>query len=151
MKLDSLCNSTMKSNSRVSSKLSEVRGLYTAYEVAPNDIVLEKILEGLIEVIELQSTTMCSKVEETPRKRVNLTGDLLEFYNYLVDAGKAHTTADNYRKIVIRIVKDKFKDIADLNNHIKDAIAIYDGNDADYHNMHVAALRQYEKFLNSQN
>ena len=151
-RLDSICNSNAQNDREIASKLAEIRGLYTAYEVAPNELVLEKILDGLADVIEYQTKNQTTNSRRTVERGVNKSGELSDFYAYLIESGKTHTTADNYRKAVMQAINAmEYSGVEELNAKVDEAIYYYveDGRDLKYHNLHTAALRRYKDFLNN--
>ena len=147
-KIESLCD-LPTNDKEVLNKISEIKGLYTAYELAPNEVIFNKIVETLFDVIEIQNKKMISIVQQVNPNSVNVSGELSDFYMYLTNCGKKHNTADNYRKIIMQVVRAKkyAGGIPELDRRIDETIAFYDGNDAASHNVHTAALRAYKKYL----
>ena len=86
------------------------------------NLVLEKILDGLADVIEYQTKNQTTNSRRTVERGVNKSGELSDFYAYLIESGKTHTTADNYRKAVMQAINAmEYSGVEELNAKV-DAI-----------------------------
>ncbi len=151
--IDCIHNEILKyRNTEVLSKFGEIKGLYAAYELSNSSVLLEKIIEVLLELIEMTINLPGSdyNTKKAIMNKENKTGELAGFYNYLVEKGKKPTTADCYRKTIMQIMK-KFNilTIDEFNRKLVEIIAMYHENDKQNHNRHIAALLRYQEYLNN--
>lgn len=135
-------------NNEVVSKVAELKGLYSAYEISQNEDILNKIIEGLLDIVDILLKTPANNTQKAILNKNNKIGELSDFFDYLIKNGKKPTTADGYRKAINRvIVKNSLSGIEELNKRIDEMIELYDGNDQASHNTHIAALKQYACYL----
>lgn len=135
-------------NNEVVVKVSELKGLYSAYEISQNEEILNKIIEGLLDIIDVLLKTPANNTQKAISNNNNKIGELSDFFDYLIKNGKKPTTADGYRKAVKRvIVRNSLSGIEELNRRIDEMIELYDGNDQASHNTHIAALKRYADYL----
>ena len=129
-------------------KVSELKGLYSAYEISHNEEILNKIIEGLLDIMDVLLKTPANNTQKAISNKNNKIGELSDFFNYLIKNGKKPTTADSYRKAIKRvIVRNSLSGIEELNRRIDEMIELYDGNDQASHNTHIAALKRYADYL----
>lgn len=150
-KIDSVNNFLQNyKNTELLTKIGEVKGLYAAYEISHSEFLLTKIIELLLELIEL--STISNLTEVSTKKAIlnkeNYTGELAGFYSYLVENAKKPTTAECYRKTIGQIMK-KYSIITvnEFNSKLDGLIEIYQNNDEKVHNRHIAALLRYKEYL----
>lgn len=151
-RIDYIHNEILKyRNAEVLSKFAEIKGLYAAYELSNNSVLLEKIIEMLLELIEMTINLPSSEyhIKKAIMNKENKTGELAGFYNYLVEKGKKPTTADCYRKTIMQIMR-KFNilTIDELNEKLDEIIQMYQESDKQNHNRHIASLLRYKEYLN---
>lgn len=135
-------------NNEVVAKISELKGLYSAYEISQNEEILNKIIDGLLDIIDVLLKSPANNTQKAISNKNNKIGELSDFFNYLIKNGKKPTTADGYRKAIKRvIVRNSLSGIEELNRRINEMIELYDGNDQASHNIHIAALKRYADYL----
>ena len=136
-------------NKDIISKLSEVKGLYSAYEISRCAPILESVLDKLLDLLKVLNDVPSTSTMKAILNKENKTGALSGFYEYLISEGKIETTANNYRKALNQVVvAQKLSGIEELENRLIEMINFYDGNDQAAHNAHTAALKQYSKYIN---
>ncbi len=97
-------------NAELSNKIGAVMGLNSAYELAPSEVLLEKIAISLAEIVEmlLDERTVPAIVTET-----NQYVDIYERYkSFLIDYGRSFKTANIYVRALKRILKNKDESIS---------------------------------------
>ena len=135
-------------NKELISKVSEIKGLYSAYELSSNTAILQKVVDGLIDAVKLTLTLPINNTQKAIMNKANRYGELAGFYSFLIEQGKKPTTADNYRKAIKQVVEVQgLGGLGELETRLIEMINLYDGNDRAAHNAHTAALKQYSKYL----
>ena len=153
MKINDKINALIKdvyslNDNEVVEKVFELKGLYSAYEISQNEEILSKVIEGLLDIIDVLLKIPANNTQKAISNKNNKIGELSAFFDYLIKNGKKPTTADGYRKAIKRvIVRNSLSGIEELNRRIDEMIELYDGNDQASHNTHLAALKRYADYL----
>ena len=148
-KIEQVCNQINTSNNKeIISRIGEVKGLYSAYELSKSNEILEKIIELLLDIIESGIEINSFNTKKALKNKNNNSGELAGYYDFLIKQGKTPTTSDAYRKAINQVMKKRgYSSLEELNGHLDYEIEYYRHNDKKSHNTHIAALMQYKLYL----
>ncbi len=97
-------------NVELSDKIGTIKGLYTAYELASAEVLLEKIAVLLAEIVEALLD------EGTTPAAVAVSKEYIDIYerykSFLIDFDRSFKTANIYVRALKRIIKNKDEDIS---------------------------------------
>lgn len=152
-RLDLLTKSASENgNLSLLEKLSEIKGLYLAYTTVNSIELLEKVVDSLIDSIDILLEKDTNNTKKAINNRYNKEGELAEFYKFLISQGKKATTADVYRKAINQVIKAKdLNGVEELINCLPEVYDWYRENDKAYHNLHAAALKQFSIYIGLEN
>ncbi len=97
-------------DAELSNKIGAINGLYSAYELAPSEALLEKISIYFAEIVEtlLDEGTVPTITTETKQYI-----DIYERYkSFLIDNGRSIKTVDIYVRALKRILKNKNENVS---------------------------------------
>ena len=154
-KLDNLKDKAMNIGDKdLITKVSEIIGLYKAYDLTSYTNLLNEVVGRLLDLSE-------ELIEKNPvlnaKKKYKLSeknAEFKEFYNYLEDKGKSANTCNSYVRNISRIKRNPIFNIntmEEFNAKIDDIIEHYRVSNEINHNAHVSALSQYKMYLDSKN
>lgn len=148
-KIEQVCNQINTSNNKeIISRIGEVKGLYSAYELSKSNEILEKIIELLLDIIQSGVEINSFNTKKALKNKNNNSGELAGYYDFLIKQGKTPTTSDAYRKAINQVMKKRgYSSLEELNGHLDYEIEYYRHNDKKSHNTHIAALMQYKLYL----
>lgn len=148
-KIEQVCNQINTSNNKeIISRIGEVKGLYSAYELSKSNEILEKIIELLLDIIQSGVEINSFNTKKALKNKNNNSGELAGYYDFLIKQGKTPTTSDAYRKAINQVMKKRgYSSLEELNGHLDYEIEYYRQNDKKSHNTHIAALMQYKLYL----
>ncbi len=147
-----------KTTSDNAADFGEIRGLYTAYKLAPSALLLEAITVKCLEIIlnnEKNKHSLCSAAMPIVREKIPavLKNEWSEGFLFFLTTRLIKRTTENTAGVYIRAIRRVMKNdlntdnVAVLIERIDDMIAKYDGNDAGSHNAHISALRRFKDFI----
>lgn len=132
----------------------EIKGLYSAYKLAPSAVLLEAIVVKCLSIILSNHTASQSFGASTPVKTSRTHPDSMDwewvqgFAHFLLLSGISENTRQVYIRALKRVIKNnQIYDVKVLIDNIDFYINQYDGNDQAAHNVHLAALRQFRSFI----
>lgn len=148
-KIEQVCNQINTSNNKeIISRIGEVKGLYSAYELSKSNEILEKIIELLLDIIQSGVEINSFNTKKALKNKNNNSGELAGYYDFLIKQGKTPTTSDAYRKAINQVMKKRgYSSLEELNGRLDYEIEYYRHNDKKSHNTHIAALMQYKLYL----
>lgn len=148
-KIEQVCSQINTSNNKeIISRIGEVKGLYSAYELSKSNEILEKIIELLLDIIQSGVEINSFNTKKALKNKNNNSGELAGYYDFLIKQGKTPTTSDAYRKAINQVMKKRgYSSLEELNGHLDYEIEYYRHNDKKSHNTHIAALMQYKLYL----
>lgn len=133
----------------------EIKGLYGAYKLAPSNLLLEAIIAKCLTIIINISPGANLSVASTPLKinknhLPSMDWEWVQgFEHFLLLNVISETTRQVYIRAIKRVMKNySVTDVNLLKDNIDWYIDQYDGKDQAAHNVHLAALRQFKKFIN---
>ncbi len=135
----------------------EIKGLYTAYKLAPSNVLLEAIITKCLAMILHTNADAPSAVVSTPVKQSRTHPASMDwewvqgFEHFLLLNGISETSRQVYIRALKRVMKKHgITDVEALKKDIDWFINEYDGCDQASHNVHIASLRQFKNYMNDE-
>ena len=134
-------NALITGNAKLSSQIGVIKGLYSAYEMAPNEALLEKIATDLAKIIE-ELLEIPPQAIEVPLSIERSSGDVFdEFQEYLDSKGMTQSTSAVYVRSVRRMLKEDDKKMApELYDKISTLKRIISSPEFDIYNRNIIGM-----------
>lgn len=158
MSIEQMINSLdERTNPEMATLFGEIKGLYTAYKLAPSTILLETIVAKCLTAVlqskmEDRKETTVTPIKSSRTHPSSMDWEWVQgFEHFLMLNG----ISDNSRPIYIRALKRVMKkynvtDVETLKENITFYINEYNGRDQASHNAHISALRQFRNFMDDE-
>ena len=146
-----------KSTPKTATAFGEIKGLYTAYKLAPSHVLLEAIITKCLTIIlntkvDDQSSEASTPVKSSRTHPESMDWEWLQgFEHFLLINGISETSRQVYIRALKRVMKKyNITDVEDLKSDIDWYISEYDGNDQASHNIHLSVLRQFKTYAHDE-
>ena len=143
-----------KSTPETANIFGEIKGLYTAYKLAPSNVLLEAMLAKCLSVIihagaDNQSATVATPVKSSRTHPDSMDWEWVQgFEHFLSMNGITETSRQVYIRALKRVMKkNNINDVETLIRDIEWLIEEYSGCDQASHNVHISALRQFKAYM----
>ena len=130
----------------------EIKGLYVAYKLTPSTVLLEAILAKCLAIllnIHRSNASPATPVKLSRTHPASMEWEWVQGFDYFL---RINDISETSRPVYIRALKRVMKKygitrVDDLKKEIDWLIDEYDGCDQGSHNVHIAALRQFKKYM----
>lgn len=146
-----------KSTPETANIFGEIKGLYTAYKLAPSNVLLEAMVAKCLSVIIHTGADNQSAAVATPVKSSRTHPDSMDwewvqgFEHFLSMNGISETSRQVYIRALKRVMKKyEITDVEALKKNIEWFIDEYSGCDQASHNVHISTLRQFKAYMDDE-
>jgi hypothetical protein len=146
-----------KSTPETANAFGEIKGLYTAYKLAPSNVLLEAMLAKCLSIIihtEKDSINTCGAtlVKSSRTHPASMDWEWVQgFEHFLMMNDITETSRQVYIRALKRVMKkNNINDVETLIRDIEWLIQEYSGCDQASHNVHISTLRQFKAYMNDE-
>ena len=158
MTLDQLIETLdKKSTPQSATAFGEIKGLYTAYKLAPSNVLLEAIITKCLTIIlnakaSEQPPDISTPVKSSRTHPESMDWEWLQgFEHFLLLNDISESSRQVYIRALKRVMKNyNIADVEALKRDIDWYISEYDGNDQASHNIHLSVLRQFKNYMHDE-